>query len=107
MCADDAVCSVWTTESSDFFRVLLGDVSSLQIVRLHLRDVGCLFKAKSHVCFCPGEMESLLPENSFQGSRYEFGNIGLALYSGLFAYGGWYVTVTTPHTPRVSEDTTG
>ncbi|XP_018559605.1 large neutral amino acids transporter small subunit 1 [Lates calcarifer] len=36
-----------------------------------------------------GDTEGLLPENSFTGSKYEFGNIGLALYSGLFAYGGW------------------
>uniref|UniRef100_A0A3B3C386 Solute carrier family 7 member 5 n=1 Tax=Oryzias melastigma TaxID=30732 RepID=A0A3B3C386_ORYME len=36
-----------------------------------------------------GDTEELLPENSFKGSNYEFGNIGLALYSGLFAYGGW------------------
>ncbi|XP_010791388.1 large neutral amino acids transporter small subunit 1-like, partial [Notothenia coriiceps] len=33
--------------------------------------------------------DGLLPENSFEGSKYEFGSIGLALYSGLFAYGGW------------------
>uniref|UniRef100_A0A3Q4GPU7 Solute carrier family 7 member 5 n=1 Tax=Neolamprologus brichardi TaxID=32507 RepID=A0A3Q4GPU7_NEOBR len=32
--------------------------------------------------------QGLLPENSFKGSKYEFGSIGLALYSGLFAYGG-------------------
>lgn len=37
----------------------------------------------------PGETDGLLPENSFKGSKYEFGSIGLALYSGLFAYGGW------------------
>lgn len=37
----------------------------------------------------PGDTEGLLPENSFVGSKYEFGSIGLALYSGLFAYGGW------------------
>ncbi|KAG8012949.1 Large neutral amino acids transporter small subunit 1 [Nibea albiflora] len=36
-----------------------------------------------------GETDDLLPENSFKGSNYEFGSIGLALYSGLFAYGGW------------------
>uniref|UniRef100_A0A3Q2QAC0 Solute carrier family 7 member 5 n=1 Tax=Fundulus heteroclitus TaxID=8078 RepID=A0A3Q2QAC0_FUNHE len=39
--------------------------------------------------FLPGDVDRLLPENSFKGSTYEFGNIGLALYSGLFAYGGW------------------
>lgn len=37
----------------------------------------------------PGSTESLVVENSFKGSKYEFGSIGLALYSGLFAYGGW------------------
>ncbi|XP_062246635.1 large neutral amino acids transporter small subunit 1 [Platichthys flesus] len=36
-----------------------------------------------------GDTEGLLPENSFEGSKYEFGSLGLALYSGLFAYGGW------------------
>ncbi|KPP61575.1 hypothetical protein Z043_120309, partial [Scleropages formosus] len=36
-----------------------------------------------------GETEGLLPENAFKGSNSDFGNIGLALYSGLFAYGGW------------------
>ncbi|XP_047451953.1 large neutral amino acids transporter small subunit 1 [Mugil cephalus] len=36
-----------------------------------------------------GETEDLLPENSFKGSKKDFGSIGLALYSGLFAYGGW------------------
>ncbi|KAI5617215.1 large neutral amino acids transporter small subunit 1, partial [Silurus asotus] len=36
-----------------------------------------------------GETPGLSPENSFKGSNSDFGNIGLALYSGLFAYGGW------------------
>lgn len=27
-------------------------------------------------------------ENAFEG-KYEFGNIALAFYSGLFAFGGW------------------
>ncbi|XP_042157396.1 large neutral amino acids transporter small subunit 1 isoform X1 [Oncorhynchus tshawytscha] len=36
-----------------------------------------------------GDTVNLLPENSFKNSNYDFGNIGLALYSGLFAYGGW------------------
>ncbi|KAM8860428.1 large neutral amino acids transporter small subunit 1 [Synchiropus picturatus] len=36
-----------------------------------------------------GKTDRLLPENSFEGSKYEFGNLGLAFYSGLFAYGGW------------------
>uniref|UniRef100_A0A665TZP9 Solute carrier family 7 member 5 n=1 Tax=Echeneis naucrates TaxID=173247 RepID=A0A665TZP9_ECHNA len=34
-----------------------------------------------------GGTDGLLPENSFQGSKGDFGSIGLALYSGLFAYG--------------------
>ncbi|KAG7473201.1 hypothetical protein MATL_G00093070 [Megalops atlanticus] len=36
-----------------------------------------------------GDTDGLLPENSFEGSKSDFGNIGLALYSGLFASGGW------------------
>lgn len=36
-----------------------------------------------------GETDRLLAENSFQGSKYDAGSMGLALYSGLFAYGGW------------------
>uniref|UniRef100_A0A9J8AK65 Solute carrier family 7 member 5 n=1 Tax=Cyprinus carpio carpio TaxID=630221 RepID=A0A9J8AK65_CYPCA len=36
-----------------------------------------------------GDTTELLPANSFKGSNTDFGNIGLALYSGLFAYGGW------------------
>ncbi|KAM9375960.1 large neutral amino acids transporter small subunit 1 [Pholidichthys leucotaenia] len=36
-----------------------------------------------------GGTDGLLPANSFEGSKSEFGSIGLALYSGLFAYGGW------------------
>uniref|UniRef100_A0AAR2IHE0 Solute carrier family 7 member 5 n=1 Tax=Pygocentrus nattereri TaxID=42514 RepID=A0AAR2IHE0_PYGNA len=36
-----------------------------------------------------GDVAALLPENSFKGSNSDFGQIGLALYSGLFAYGGW------------------
>lgn len=43
------------------------------------------------VCVCfVGDTASLKPENSFKGTNSDFGNIGLALYSGLFAYGGWY-----------------
>ncbi|XP_068168466.1 large neutral amino acids transporter small subunit 1 [Antennarius striatus] len=43
-----------------------------------------------------GETEGLLPQNSFNWSKYEFGNIGLAIYSGLFAYGGWnYLNLVT------------
>ncbi|XP_017259802.1 large neutral amino acids transporter small subunit 1 [Kryptolebias marmoratus] len=43
-----------------------------------------------------GETDGLLPENSFKNSKYDFGSIGLALYSGLFAYGGWnYLNLVT------------
>ncbi|XP_034033135.1 large neutral amino acids transporter small subunit 1 [Thalassophryne amazonica] len=43
-----------------------------------------------------GSTDGLLPENSFKESKYEFGSIGLALYSGLFAYGGWnYLNLVT------------
>uniref|UniRef100_A0A8C8HUC9 Solute carrier family 7 member 5 n=1 Tax=Oncorhynchus tshawytscha TaxID=74940 RepID=A0A8C8HUC9_ONCTS len=45
--------------------------------------------AKLIACLCICDTVNLLPENSFKNSNYDFGNIGLALYSGLFAYGGW------------------
>uniref|UniRef100_A0A3P9J579 Solute carrier family 7 member 5 n=1 Tax=Oryzias latipes TaxID=8090 RepID=A0A3P9J579_ORYLA len=52
--------------------------------------VACLcIPMRTFLFLSPGDTDDLLPENSFKGSNYEFGNIGLALYSGLFAYGGW------------------
>uniref|UniRef100_A0AAQ4PZN4 Solute carrier family 7 member 5 n=1 Tax=Gasterosteus aculeatus aculeatus TaxID=481459 RepID=A0AAQ4PZN4_GASAC len=52
--------------------------------------------AKLLACLCIRDVDRLLPENSFEGSKYEFGSIGLALYSGLFAYGGWnYLNLVT------------
>ncbi|KAM4894303.1 large neutral amino acids transporter small subunit 1 isoform 4-T6 [Sylvia borin] len=36
-----------------------------------------------------GDVENLTPEKSFEGTHLGVGNIVLALYSGLFAYGGW------------------
>nr|XP_046189795.1 large neutral amino acids transporter small subunit 1-like [Oncorhynchus gorbuscha] len=36
-----------------------------------------------------GGTESLCPENAFEGTRTDVGSFGLALYSGMFAYGGW------------------
>ncbi|MGH0137551.1 UNVERIFIED_CONTAM: hypothetical protein FKN15_004875 [Acipenser sinensis] len=35
-----------------------------------------------------GDTEYLLPENAFKDTNTDIGKIGLALYSGLFAYGG-------------------
>lgn len=40
----------------------------------------------------PGNVSNLDPKFSFEGTRLNVGNIVLALYSGLFAYGGWYVS---------------
>lgn len=34
-------------------------------------------------------MFNLDPKSSFEGTKVDVGNIVLALYSGLFAYGGW------------------
>lgn len=39
--------------------------------------------------FSAGDVTSLTPEHSFKGTNVGVGNIVLALYSGLFAYGGW------------------
>ncbi|NXV46843.1 LAT1 protein, partial [Uria aalge] len=36
-----------------------------------------------------GDVINLTPEHSFEGTKVGVGNIVLALYSGLFAYGGW------------------
>ncbi|CAO2609668.1 Large neutral amino acids transporter small subunit 1 [Lemmus lemmus] len=36
-----------------------------------------------------GDMSNLHPKLSFEGTNLDVGNIVLALYSGLFAYGGW------------------
>lgn len=36
-----------------------------------------------------GEVPYLTPEKSFEGSKMGVDNIVLALYSGLFAFGGW------------------
>lgn len=36
-----------------------------------------------------GDVANLSPEHSFEGTNVDVGNIVLALYSGLFAYGGW------------------
>lgn len=37
----------------------------------------------------PGDVVNLDPKSSFEGTKLDVGNIVLALYSGLFAYGGW------------------
>ena len=39
----------------------------------------------------PGDVPYLTPEFAFEGSKMGVDNIVLALYSGLFAFGGWYV----------------
>ncbi|XP_036129745.1 large neutral amino acids transporter small subunit 1 isoform X3 [Molossus molossus] len=36
-----------------------------------------------------GDVSNLDPQFSFEGTKLDVGNIVLALYSGLFAYGGW------------------
>lgn len=41
------------------------------------------------VCPLPGDVANLDPKSSFEGTKLDVGNIVLALYSGLFAYGGW------------------
>ncbi|XP_059523101.1 large neutral amino acids transporter small subunit 1 isoform X1 [Myotis daubentonii] len=43
-----------------------------------------------------GNVSNLDPKSSFEGTKLNVGNIVLALYSGLFAYGGWnYLNLVT------------
>lgn len=37
-----------------------------------------------------GDVPYLTPEKAFEGSKMGVDNIVLALYSGLFAFGGWW-----------------
>lgn len=37
----------------------------------------------------PGDVPYLTPEKAFEGSKLGVDNIVLALYSGLYAFGGW------------------
>lgn len=39
--------------------------------------------------FSVGDVPYLAPEKAFEGSKFGVDNIVLALYSGLFAFGGW------------------
>lgn len=43
----------------------------------------------SSFCVCAGDVPYLTPEKAFEGSKMGVDNIVLALYSGLFAFGGW------------------
>eukprot|EP00074_Homo_sapiens_P099834 XP_016879225.1 large neutral amino acids transporter small subunit 1 isoform X2 [Homo sapiens] len=45
--------------------------------------------AKLVACLCVRDVSNLDPNFSFEGTKLDVGNIVLALYSGLFAYGGW------------------
>ncbi|XP_022438668.1 large neutral amino acids transporter small subunit 1 isoform X2 [Delphinapterus leucas] len=45
--------------------------------------------AKLVACLCVRNISNLDPKSSFEGTKVDVGNIVLALYSGLFAYGGW------------------
>lgn len=44
---------------------------------------------RTFLCPVPGDVSNLDPKHSFEGTNLDVGNIVLALYSGLFAYGGW------------------
>ena len=44
-----------------------------------------------YVCFFIGNVQNF--EGSFDGTTSNLANIGLAFYSGLWAYDGWYVGV--------------
>ncbi|KAM4721810.1 large neutral amino acids transporter small subunit 1 [Rhinophrynus dorsalis] len=49
----------------------------------------CLIIILGFVQLGKGDIENLSPENSFKGTSTDVGQWVLALYSGLFAYGGW------------------
>ncbi|XP_045438575.1 large neutral amino acids transporter small subunit 1 isoform X2 [Pipistrellus kuhlii] len=52
--------------------------------------------AKLVACLCVRNVSNLDPKFSFEGTKLNVGNIVLALYSGLFAYGGWnYLNLVT------------
>nr|XP_025124293.1 large neutral amino acids transporter small subunit 1 isoform X2 [Bubalus bubalis]XP_025124294.1 large neutral amino acids transporter small subunit 1 isoform X2 [Bubalus bubalis] len=57
-----------------------------------------------------GDVANLDPKSSFEGTKLDVGNIVLALYSGLFAYGGWnylnFVTEEMINPYRTSGTTT-
>lgn len=53
------------------------------------RITKCLNSGLFLFFFSAGDVTSLTPEHSFKGTNVGVGNIVLALYSGLFAYGGW------------------
>lgn len=56
-----------------------------------LTSVPCCLTQNSFLSACPlpGDVANLDPKSSFEGTKLDVGNIVLALYSGLFAYGGW------------------
>ncbi|KAG8437432.1 hypothetical protein GDO86_008219 [Hymenochirus boettgeri] len=49
----------------------------------------CLIIILGFIQLGKGGIENLQPENSFKGTSTDVGKWVLALYSGLFAYGGW------------------
>ncbi|NP_001089842.1 solute carrier family 7 member 5 S homeolog [Xenopus laevis] len=49
----------------------------------------CLIIILGFVQLGKGDVENLKPENAFKGTSTNVGQWVLALYSGLFAYGGW------------------
>lgn len=54
-------------------------------------SVQCFLTQYSFLSVWPllGDVSNLDPKFSFEGTKLDVGNIVLALYSGLFAYGGW------------------
>lgn len=68
-------------------------IPSFSVVQKHSRTlVEPLSRSSNQFCslkWIVGDTSNLHQKLSFEGTNLDVGNIVLALYSGLFAYGGW------------------
>lgn len=61
----------------------------LQLSNVSLSVVLDSFNFVFYFCVRAGDVPYLMPDKAFEGSKLGVDNIVLALYSGLFAFGGW------------------